>query len=106
MMGNGMNGLGGVVGGGCGSGMGMGGQNGMMQGGGGGGGGGSVGGNGNVMTNGSCNMSTLKNSNKRGFVVKWGCLQARAMFGAALLALTLSVMIIISVSMVRRRSLI
>ncbi|XP_021968287.2 uncharacterized protein LOC110863319 [Folsomia candida] len=101
MMGNGMNGLGGVVGGGCGSGMGMGGQNGMMQGGGGGGGGGSVGGNGNVMTNGSCNMSTLKNSNKRGFVVKWGCLQARAMFGAALLALTLSVMIIISVSMSR-----
>lgn len=56
--------------------------------------GGSVGGNNGV----SCsNMSSLK---KRGFVVKWGCLQARAMFGAALLALTLSVIIIISVSMV------
>ncbi len=66
------------------------GQNGMMTGGMGGVGGG-------VVTNGNCTLSSLK---KRGFVIKWGCLQARAMFGAALLALTLSIMIIISVSMV------
>lgn len=45
----------------------------------------------------TCTLPSLKN---RGFVVRWGCLQARAMFGAALLALTLSIMIIISVSMV------
>jgi len=57
----------------------------------------SMGGSAGSVSNGTSNLSTLK---KRGFVVKWGCLQARAMFGAALLALTLSTMIIVSVAMV------
>ncbi|CAG7829284.1 unnamed protein product [Allacma fusca] len=38
---------------------------------------------------------------KRGFIVNWGCLQARAMFGVALFVLSLSTMIIISVAMSR-----
>lgn len=50
-----------------------------------------------VVANGSSNLSSFK---KRGYVAKWGCLQARAMFGASLLALCLSTMIIISVAMV------
>jgi len=55
--------------------------------------------NGSMINNGSfpSGNSTMK---KRGLPIKWGCLQARAMFGAALLALTLSTMIIISVAMV------
>jgi predicted permease len=70
------------------------GSSGMMSGGNNCGGGG---GSGSGCENPPGNPDSLK---KRGFVVKWGCLQARAMFGAALLALTLSLMIIISVSMV------
>jgi hypothetical protein len=60
----------------------------------------SIGSSAGTLSNGTSNMSSLK---KRGFVVKWGCLQARAMFGAALLALTLSMMIIISVAMVNTK---
>jgi len=48
--------------------------------------------------NGNNNMSSgLK---KRIFVAKWGCLQARAMFGAALFVLSLCTIVVISVSMV------
>ena len=49
---------------------------------------------------GSNNLGPGNSLKKRGFVVNWGCLQARAMFGVALFVLSLSAMIIISVAMV------